>query len=313
MKLIDEKQWMERLRARPERAQSKARAMASTWWQGIVTDPALMMVPVEDHQVHRGDAVFEALRFIDGRVYLQDEHLARLMDSASSIGLTPPLSIEKIKETIAATMAVAGLPSGLIRLFATRGAGGFSVNPYDCKESHLHVIVTDPAGPSESQIANGVRMGWSRWPAKDPWFARIKSCNYLLNVLMKKESVDRGLDYVVGLDARGFVSESSTENLLFVDAGGFICRPKSEGILRGTTMVRACELARQKLGQLVAGARERDFTPAEVLGAREVFFAGTTIDVLAVTEVDGQRIGDGRPGPVARQLRALVQADQTGS
>lgn len=309
MQVIDSKEWMKRVSERPEVSASKSRAMASTWWQGVVTDPALMMVPIEDHQVHRGDAVFEALKFVRGRIYLQDEHLQRLMQSAQAIGLTPPKTIPEMKAMIQATVQASKLETGLIRIFATRGAGGFSVNPYECKESHLHVIVTDPSAPSAAQIENGVRLGWSKWPAKEPWFARIKSCNYLLNVLMKKEAVDRGIDYAVALGAGGFVTESSTENLLMVDAQGVIVRPRGETILRGTTMTRACELA-MKAGHRV---EERDFSTDDVARAREVFFAGTTIDVLAVTEVEGQKISDGKPGPVARELRALMLADQTSS
>lgn len=304
MKTLDREQWLAALAARPEGGQSKTKAMASTWWNGIVTDPSLMVVPIEDHQVHRGDAVFEAMKFRGERVYLRDEHLDRLWTSAGLIGLDPPVERAKLEEMIASTIEASGLEAGLLRIFFSRGVGGFSVNPYDCPRGECHVVVTEGVMVPESRVTQGASVGWSRWPAKEPWFAQIKSCNYLLNVMMKKEAVDRGLDYVVALDSRGFVTESSTENILLLSAEGVLLRPRANAVLKGTTMTRACELARQELGLRM---EERDLLPEEFVRAKEVFMAGTTIDVLPVTRIEGVSIGQGSAGECAMKLRKLIQ------
>lgn len=306
---LDEKEWLARLRDRKNPFHPTYRAMFSTLWNGIVTDPALMMIPMDDHHVHRGDAIFEALKFIDGRVWLGREHLDRMEASAAAISMAFPMSRAEIERTIQETIRTAKIETGVVRLFLSRGPGSFGPNPYDSVGPQFHVVVTQWKPWAPERYQKGVSVGLSRIPVKDPWLARIKSCNYLPNVLMKKEAVDRGLDFTVGADDRGFLTEGSTENLFFLSKDGVLVRPRPEGILAGTTMGRAFELA-EKTPNVAKAFEARDFTARDLQDAREIMMAGTTLDVIAVTTFEGRAVGDGKAGPVALKLRDLLIADQ---
>jgi branched-chain amino acid aminotransferase len=147
-------------------------------------------------------------------------------------------------------------------------------------------------------------------PAKPSEFAEIKNCNYLPNVLMKRESVDWGVDFVLGYDADGHLTEGPTENAGIVTRLGELAFPRLENILAGTTMLRMVELARQRLPFLGLHAITfRDITEEELLAASEVLIVGTTLNVVAVRSYEGRAIGDGLPGPVWRELNRMVEAD----
>lgn len=310
MEILDEHLWLERLRRRENPARDGYRAMYSTWWNGIVTDPALMVIPVDDHQVHRGDAVFEAIKAVNGRIWLAREHLDRMDRSGAAIGLVNPLSRAEMETVLIETMRASGLKDAVLRLFLSRGPGQFSTNPYDSVGPQVQVIATVLKPWPAAKIEAGVSLGLSRVPVKEPWLARIKSCNYLANVLMKKEAVDRGLDFTVGVDGDGCLTEGSTENLMLVDADGWLVRPKPDGILAGTTMQRAFELA--KAAGTAKGFAEKDLTLEDLRMAREVMMVGTTLDVLPVSRLEQENIGGGGLGSIARELRELLARDQAG-
>lgn len=280
-------------------------AFFSSWLGGITKDPSLMILPMDDHMVHRGDGVFEAMKAVDRKVFLLKEHLQRLSTSSQSIGIALPYSVSEIQEIILQTLRVADQPNALIRLFVSRGPGGFSPNPYDSVGSQLYIAITDLRSPKVELYEKGVRVGRSSIRVKEAWMAQTKSCNYLPNVMMKKESVDRKLDFTIAFDNQNFVAESSTENIAMVDENGVLTHPPFENILRGTTMVRAFQLAKEA-GMPTA---IRTFTEQELLKAQEIFMIGTTLDVLPVTEFEGQKVSGGEAGPVARRLLSLVRED----
>lgn len=291
-------------------AQKSYLAMYSTWWDGIIKDPSLMVVPIDDHLVHRGDGVFEAIKIIGGNIFLLDEHLNRLALSAELISLPLPRTLQEIKSILFQTAREANATNALLRLYISRGPGGFTTNPYESIASQMYLVVTSFAAVAEEKYRNGVKVGRSQVPPKDPWFARIKSCNYLPNVLMKKESVDRQIDFTIGFDERGVMTESSTENIVLVDKDGHLVRPRLKQILKGTTMMRAFELAEVLISsQDIQSISERDISEADLQSAREVMMIGTTLDVLPVTEYEGRKIGSGAQGPVAAKLLALLRAD----
>lgn len=285
-------------------------AMYSSWLGGIVTEPTLMSVPMDDHLVHRGDGVFEAMKVANGRIYLLTEHLDRLYSSAAQIFLNPPVSRGEMESLIVQTLAASQQKNATIRLFVSRGPGTFSPNPYDSVGPQIYIVVTSFKAPALEKYAQGVRIGRSRIPAKDGWLARVKTCNYLPNVLMKKEAVDRGLDFTVGFGEDGFLTESSTENIILVDEKGHLLHPRLEQILSGTTMRRAFTLAQTLVGSLLTGIGERDITEKDILTAREVMMAGTTLEILPVVRYEDHNIHDGKVGPIAKKLLELVRADQ---
>lgn len=305
--IIDQNDLLQRLQQVKNPFFEEYYAFYSSWLGGIVKDPSMMFVPIDDHMVHRGDGVFEVMKAVDGAIYLMEEHLQRLFQSAASIALQTPYEIATIKEIVIATLQAANQPSALIRIFLSRGPGDFSVNPYDPVSSQLYVVITKLKAPKVEKYLEGVKIGKSLYPAKPSWMAKIKSCNYLPNVLMKKEAVDRHLDFVIATDVEGNFTESATENILIVDQSGTLIHPGLDSILKGTTMIRTCELAEQNN----IPTQIRPISITDLTTASEVLITGTSLNVLPVIKFEETVIGTGKPGPIAKQLNELMLADIT--
>ncbi len=258
-------------------------SMYSSFFGGIVTDPALMLLPMDDHMVHRGDGVFEALRCIEGFLYDADAHLKRLARSAEGISLKLPMSLEQIKMTVLETIRASLSPNGTIRIFISRGPGDFSPNPYSTIGSQLYVIYTATAPYRDSLYTEGASLGLSVHLAKPRPYCNIKSCNYLTNVLMKKEAVDRGLDFVIAQTKDGELTESSTENVALVTKDNVLLAPPFEDMLRGTTLERVLSLASTNLSK--AGLKDAKQQPLRIQDferAEAALIIGTTMGIMPV-------------------------------
>lgn len=299
---------LDKISQRKYPAQSSYRAFYSSWWGGIVKDPVFFILPIDDHMVHRGDGVFEALKFINGRCFLLKEHLQRLFTSAQKIGLTSPQwNEESIKKVILETIQASSLSQGLVRLYFSRGPGHFSANPYDSIEAQLYVVITDLTIPSAEKYEKGASLKVSKIPVKDSFLAQIKSCNYLINVLMKKEAVDAKVDFTIGVDERGFVTESSTENVMLLDSENRLCHPPLEIILRGTTLMRTFQLAQSLIASgEIAGCMEKQLTLDDFKSAKEIMIVGTTWDVLPVGNFEGQVYSERK---ISKKLLELLRDD----
>lgn len=284
--------------------------MYSSWLGGWTDDPRLMMIPIDDHMVHRGDGVFEALKAVNSKIYLLKPHLERLRLSAESLALKPFENWSRVEQIVNETWAMAqakGQSEAIVRIFLSRGPGNFSTNPYDTDGSQLYVMITELKPFPKRQAS----VGWSQIPVKSDWLAVVKSCNYLPNVMMKKEALDRGVDFTVSKDIDGNLAEGSTENIALVDAAGHLVHPELNRILKGCTMTRVFELAKPLVTEgLLKSIQVRKITAAELANAREIMMMGTTLDVLPVTEFEGNPVGTGNPGPIARYLHQLLLADQ---
>lgn len=285
-------------------------AMYSSWYGGIVTDPQLMMIPVDDHLVHRGDGIFEAFKSVGGKIYNLKKHLDRLEYSARTSFLTLPVDRATLVDIITSTVRAGGVPEALVKLLVSRGPGGHAANPYECIGSQVYVIAMKLKLPADEKYERGVKLITSHVPVKPSYFANVKSCNYLPNALMKKESEDAGADFPVSVDERGFLGEGATENIAIVTRDGRFLTPRFDRILRGTTVTRFMELAQALVasGELKQVA-EADITPKEACDAAEVMMFGTTFDVLPVVDFDGRPIGGGTPGPFSRRFLGLIQED----
>ncbi len=285
-------------------------AMYSSAWDGIVTDPSLMVVPADDHLVHRGDGVFETIKCVDGQIYCLTAHLDRLAFSAKSVGMTPHWSNAELADIIIQTIRAGGKRDCLIRILLSRGPGSLGVNPYDCPKPGLYVLVHQLKPSFMEAHPEGARVITSKVPVKPGFFANIKSCNYLPNVLMKKEAADAGADFSLSFDEKGFLAEGATENAGIVSAGGEFLVPTTDRILSGTTMFRATELAKSLVAKgLLKSVRTSAIARDDMATAQELLIFGTTPDVTAVVEFDGRPIGSGRPGPVALELNRLIVND----
>ena len=285
-------------------------AMYSSVLEGIVTDPLLMNVPVDDHMVHRGDGVFETLKCVDGGVYALDAHLDRLASSAGKIGLTCPWTKGDLADLIKATLLAGDRRDALIRVLLSRGSGSLGVSPYDCPTPGLFIVVHALKPSFMDAHPGGARVCSSRIPVKAGVFATIKSCNYLPNALLKKEAVDRGCDFALSFDEQGFLAEGATENAGLLTADGRLLAPRPDRILLGTTMLRVMDLVRRDmLGGLLKGVAHADISKDDITSCAELFIFGTTPDVTSVVEFDGRPVGDGKPGRVRGLLAALLERD----
>ncbi|MCX7090946.1 MAG: aminotransferase class IV [Legionellales bacterium] len=303
--VINDKQVFETLMGQKNPFFTEYYAFYSSWFGGIIKNPHMMLLPMDDHLVHRGDGVFEAMKAVGRSVYLFDEHLQRLFISAEKIGLKSSVDLAELKTIVLDTLRAANQNEAVIRIFLSRGPGDFSVNPYDSVASQLYIVVSKLKAPALEKYTNGVVIGKSRIPNKVSWMAQIKSCNYLPNVLMKKEAVDRGLDFVIATDTEGHLTESATENIMIVDQSGMVVHPPLDCILKGTTMMRVCELA-EKNG---IATQVRTMSIEDLQSAREVMITGTSLNVLPVVKFEDHNIGHGKPGPVAKKLNELILDD----
>ncbi|MEW5911420.1 MAG: aminotransferase class IV [Thermodesulfobacteriota bacterium] len=303
--ILSPEEAVQRLKALPRPWASDYLAMYSIWLGGIVTDPWLMSVPMDDHLVHRGDGVFEATKCVHGRIYLFERHLERLHRSAAGIHLTPPLTRTELTALAKAVVRAGGQRDCMLRIYLSRGPGGFTTNPFECPQPGLYLVAGRAHPPAPGAYEHGVQVGVSQMPSKSGFFASVKSCNYLPNVLLKREAVNRGWDFAVCLDADGHLAEGSTENVGLVDPQGRLLLPLPENILEGTTVGRCTELA-QDMGLSV---ERRALTVEDLKQASEAMLFGTTLDVLPITRLAGRPLAGGRPGPVAQELLRRLRQD----
>lgn len=304
MRIVDKKNFFENLPP----ASSNYLAMYSSLWRGITLDSQLMCLPIDDHIVHRGDGVFEALRVCSGKIYLLHPHLNRLQKSASGISLQIRESAEYITKVCKDLIEITNCENGILRMYVSRGPGSFSANPYESVGSQLYIVLTEYAPPSEEKFQKGVTAISSQILFKEPPFSSIKSCNYLQNVLMKKESVDEGIDYSIAITKEGFIAEGPTENIFLISQENQIVAPRRDYTLAGTTLQRVMELSEElKLSGELQGCSFDDIQVDDIYAAKEVLMVGTTTEVLPVREFN--RIPLAKEWPLGKKLRNLLNID----
>ncbi len=285
-------------------------AMYSSSAGCITTDPAAMLVPVDDHLVHRGDGAFESLKCVEGHIHHLVAHLERLQQSCAAIGLQLPVSHEELASIVVQTVRAGDERNALVRMLVSRGSGTMGVNPYDCHGEVLYVVVyrSNQQG-GETAFPAGARAAISTFPVKPGLFARVKTCNYLPNVLMKKEALDQGVDFTVSVDEAGNLGEGATENFGIVTAEGALLTPPPERVLAGTTAKRVLLLAQKLVSTGLLQRAAYELVPMEaVFGAAEMHAYGTMRNVTPVVELNGRPVGSGNPGPVAHRLFDLMKA-----
>jgi 4-amino-4-deoxychorismate lyase len=284
--------------------------MYSSVLGGIVTDPALMVLPLDDHMVHRGHAVFDTAILAHGMLYQLDQHLERFLRSAEMARIPLPFSREQLRQTIIDTAAASGRRDASVRYWLSAGPGGFGLGPTECVGSSFYVMIFKGESYPDSFYTGGVKVVTSTVPIKPPFFARVKSTNYLPNVLVIMEAKDRGADSGIFIDQRGMLAESSHMNVAFVTRDRVLRHPSFDAVLSGITVQRMLYLARR----LVERGDLKEIVIADVpaavgRGAAEMLLFGSSIKVAPVVQWDGAPIGDGKPGPIARKLLDLWNED----
>ena len=286
--------------------------MYSSQWKGFVTDPCLMLLPIDDHLVHRGDGVFDVIRCVHGKIYQMEAHLQRLERSAKAISLDLPPDYNRIREIIKTLVLKGKEKNCLIRIILSRGPGGFSTNPFECPASQMYINIIRHHQLSDKVYTEGLPVVTSRVPIKKSFFATIKSCNYLPNVLMKMEAIKSGCQYAIALDDDGFLAEGSTESIGVLSGDGILKFPGLDTTLASITLARIFQLAKTLVKEeLIKGVQFAKISLEEAYDSPEIMLMGTSINLIPVISFDGSHIGNGSPGPVYSRLSSLLWEDMT--
>lgn len=312
--------WFARAKAARERRNPTGPpiwAMYSSLVDGILLDPELMVLPLDDHAFVRGHAVFDTATLCNGRVYRLDIHLTRLFKSASDARLTLPFgpseeeNRKRMTDIVCRLCVASGRRDASIRFWLSAGPGNFGFTPAGC-EAAFYCVLFGARAPPSAKLTAIDEVTVRSVPMKPPLLAELKSNNYMLNCLTAMDAQDRGGRLGILLHEDDTIGEGPFMNCAFVTKERVLLTPPFTGILPGTTVRRAMELARSKLlGKegLLSDVRQEP-VPLEVAKeAVEVMFFGGDTKCLPVGRWDGQIVGDGEVGPVAAELDRLLKED----
>ncbi|MDO4558312.1 MAG: branched-chain-amino-acid transaminase, partial [Planctomycetia bacterium] len=242
-----------------------------------------------------------------GRVFRMREHLDRLWDSARAIAIEIPMTMEEMDHAIYATLRENRLDDAYIRLVVTRGVGDLGLNPLSCRKPSVIIITDRIQMYPEEYYENGMELVTVSTVRNHPQSLspRIKSLNYLNNILAKLEGLKAGCAEALMTNVRGEVAECTGDNIFIVKRGRLVTPPVDAGILEGVTRNFVIELAKTE-GIEVA---EIPLTKYDMYVADECFLTGTAAEAVPITKLDGRLIGDGRPGPVTQRLLARFRTE----
>ena len=269
---------------------------------GAFLSQADAKISVFDHGLLYGDGIFEGICIYEAKVFRLDQHLKRMYESAKTIGLTIPLTMDQFKAAIVETVRRNKMEDGYIRPIVTRGVGKLGLNPNNCEKPTVIII------PQNAESYPLLTAG--RKPAKaivssirrTPSFclpASAKTLNYLNNVLAKQQANFAGVDEAIMLDWRGFVSEGTGDNLFIMRNGTLMTPPLHSSVLAGVTRQVVLELA----GALGINVEEHELTLHDLYNAEEAFFVSTSLEIQPLVMIDGRVIGSGVEGASTKRLR----------
>lgn len=277
------------------------------WIDGTLVPRSAATVSVFDHGFLYGDGCFEGIRAYGGRIFKLRSHLERMHASAERIRLEPAYSIDEVERAVRETVEANGIRDGYIRLIYSRGVGTLGLNPFLCPRAGTVVIADSIKLYPQELYDHGMPVITARRPripieCLDP---AIKSLNYLNNILAKTEAIDAGVLEAVMLNTEGYVSECTGDNIFAMIDGELVTPPTGAGILHGITRRFVMDELCPAAGVPVA---ERLFRLDELKAADEIFLTGTAAEVIGVTRIDADVIGDGQVGPVTRRLTEAFRA-----
>lgn len=270
------------------------------WIDGEYFDKENAKVSVFDHGLLYGDGVFEGIRVYAGRIFECKHHLKRLYDSARAIRLTIPYTPEEVEKAMYETIKLNNFEDCYIRLVVTRGAGTLGLDPNRCPRASV-IIITDLIRLYPQEMYDkGMAVITSSVMRNHPnaLSPRIKSLNYLNNILAKIEAIDAGVPEAIMLNCEGYVAECTGDNIFIVRDGVVFTPPVSDGALEGVTRAVIMNLCQSSFLPISEKRLERH----DLYIADECFLTGTAAEVIPVTKIDGRPIGTGQPGPVTLKL-----------
>ena len=272
---------------------------------GKLFDKADAKISVYDHGFLYGDGVFEGIRIYEGKVFRLREHIDRLYETARHIKLEIPMSRQQLSDAVNSTVKANAKKNGYIRLVISRGAGTLGLDPRKTTDPQTIIIVDDISLYPPELYENGMEIATVATIRNHPNAVnpRIKSLNYLNNILAKIEAIQAGCMEALMLNHKGEVAECTGDNIFLVKRGELRTPPVDAGILEGITRTAVMELARAA----GIGVREMALTRHDVYAADECFLTGTAAEVIPVVKCDSRPIGTGKPGPITKQLRERFQ------
>ncbi len=257
-------------------------------------------ISVFDHGLLYGDGVFEGIRVYNSKVFLMQEHIDRLYESALAIRLEIPLSKSEMIDAVNETVAANNIENGYVRLVITRGAGSLGLDIRRTSNPQV-IIIADNISLYDPQLyVDGLKIITAATIRNHPaaLSSRVKSLNYLNNILAKIEGMDAGCIEALMLNHKGEVAECTGDNIFIIKNGVVKTPPVDAGILEGITRNAVIKLAEQS-GITV---EQLPFTRHDIFVADECFLTGSAAEVIPVVALDGRTIGDGKPGPVTKDL-----------
>ncbi|MDA3792516.1 MAG: branched-chain-amino-acid transaminase [Elusimicrobia bacterium] len=263
-------------------------------------------ISVFDHGLLYGDGVFEGIRAYSGNIFKLKEHLDRLYNSAAAIMMEIPISKEEMSQAVVKTVNANKLRDAYIRLVVTRGIGDLGLNPEKCQKPTVFIIADKIKLYPEEYYKNGLNIvtAATRRNIPDALSPRIKSLNYLNNIMAKIEANRLKVPEALMLNREGYVAECTGDNIFLVTSGGTVLTPPLYiGALNGITRAVIVDM----LSDMDVVLKETPFTLFEVYSAAECFLTGTAAEVIPVVDVDGRKISDGRPGELTLKLKERFQ------
>ncbi len=264
-------------------------------------------ISVYDHGLLYGDGVFEGIRAYGGRVFRCEQHIDRLFDSAKGIALDIPMSKNEVHEAILHTLHSNGLTDAYIRVVVTRGAGTLGLDPTKCSGPGVIIITDSITLYPREMYENGLEVVTvpTTRTAHSALSPKIKSLNYLNNILAKIEAKQAGVIEAIMLNSEGYVAECTGDNIFIVSGGVVVTPPPEAGILEGITREVVMNLARE------AGIKveQRQLTRFDLYVSQECFLTGTAAEVIPVVRIDSRAIGDGTPGAITRRLLEMFRRE----
>jgi branched-chain amino acid aminotransferase len=272
---------------------------------GRFVDTDKAMISVFDHGLLYGDGVFEGIRSYNGLVFRLKEHIDRLFKSADAIELKIPMTKLKLIETIIETLKINRLKSAYIRLVVTRGVGDLGLDPRKCKTPTIFIIADKIVLYPKEFYRNGLAIvtATTRRNLPQALNPKIKSLNYLNNILAKLDAIKAGTEEAIMLTHDGYVAECTGDNIFVVKSGELATPPVDIGALEGITREAVAGLAR-KLGIPFS---KRLLRMEDVYASDEVFLTGTAAEIIPVVKIDERKIGNGKPGDITLRLLAAFQ------
>ena len=283
-------------RARP----TKGVREAKIYIDGKFYSEANAKVSVFDHGLLYGDGIFEGIRFYNGRVFRLEQHLERLWNSARSICLDIPMTRQEMTEALLETIRQNGLRDGYVRLVVTRGVGNLGLNPEQCKNPSVIIIVATIALYHEDFYRKGLSIVTVATRRSNPASLNpaVKSLNYLNNVMARIEANLASADEALMLNDAGNVAECTADNVFVIKHGQIFTPPITAGALQGITRSVVFDIA----GEFGSKVIEADFTRHDIFVADECFLTGTAAEIVPVVKADGRVIGNGKPGPITMRI-----------